>query len=113
MVIYRYIQKLQDSLRVQQYRYYRYSEQLISDFDYDMLFRRLQKLEELYPDSVTEDSPTQIVGSDMRDPILEKLKRAEDEMLVSMRKHKRTLTYSETQERDIIQKILMENGIYA
>ena len=39
----------------------------ISDYEYDMMFKRLSELEELYPAIVTEDSPTQRVGGEALD----------------------------------------------
>ena len=42
--------------------YYRLGEPEISDSEYDRLFRALQDLEEMYPDLITSDSPTQRVG---------------------------------------------------
>jgi len=35
----------------------------ISDEEYDMHFRYLQRLEAMYPDMITPDSPTQTVGA--------------------------------------------------
>ncbi len=39
----------------------------ISDYEYDMMFKRLCELEALYPAIVTEDSPTQRVGGEALD----------------------------------------------
>lgn len=36
----------------------------ISDYEYDMMFRRLLELEEKYPEYITEDSPTKRVGGE-------------------------------------------------
>ncbi|MFW6162709.1 MAG: NAD-dependent DNA ligase LigA [Planctomycetota bacterium] len=46
------------------YRYYVLDQPEITDADYDQLFRRLQRLEEQYPDLVAPDSPTQRVGAE-------------------------------------------------
>ncbi|MCR5260301.1 MAG: NAD-dependent DNA ligase LigA [Candidatus Gastranaerophilales bacterium] len=43
--------------------YYEDDNPTISDFEYDELFRELKKLEEMYPQYATADSPTQKVGS--------------------------------------------------
>ncbi len=43
--------------------YYRQDEPIITDGEYDQLFRQLQELEELYPDLKQMDSPTRRVGS--------------------------------------------------
>lgn len=44
------------------YRYYVENENDIEDYEYDMLMRELQSLEEAYPDLLTADSPTHRVG---------------------------------------------------
>jgi len=44
-------------------RYYQLDDPLISDADYDALFRELQNLETQYPELSTPDSPTHRVGS--------------------------------------------------
>ncbi|MGN0006149.1 MAG: NAD-dependent DNA ligase LigA, partial [Candidatus Gastranaerophilaceae bacterium] len=51
--------------------YYEEDNPTISDFDYDELFRELKKLEELYPEYATADSPTQKVGSKTSDKFKE------------------------------------------
>ena len=56
------IEELRDSLRFHEHRYYLLNEPLISDFEYDQLFKLLQKLEEENPKLVTPDSPTQRVA---------------------------------------------------
>ncbi len=43
--------------------YYVKDQPEISDADYDRLFRRLQELEQQYPQTITPDSPTQRVGA--------------------------------------------------
>jgi DNA ligase (NAD+) len=45
-------------------QYYVLDQPLISDFDYDQLYKRLVELERAYPDLVTLDSPTQRVGGE-------------------------------------------------
>jgi DNA ligase (NAD+) len=49
------------------YLYYVEARPEISDADYDALFRRLQNLEERWPDLRTPDSPTQRVGAEPHD----------------------------------------------
>lgn len=44
------------------YRYYVENENDIEDYEYDMLMRELQSIEEAYPDLLTADSPTHRVG---------------------------------------------------
>ena len=41
-------------------------EQVISDYEYDMLMRELKGLEAQYPDLIREDSPTQHVGASIK-----------------------------------------------
>src|SRR3954471_320108 len=56
------IEQLRDIIRYHDWRYYVLNEPLITDFDYDMLFKELQSLEAQHPKLVTEDSPTQRVA---------------------------------------------------
>jgi DNA ligase (NAD+) len=57
------IAKLRKELNYHAYRYYVLDDPEISDAEYDRLFRRLQELEEKFPEFVTPDSPTQRVGA--------------------------------------------------
>ncbi|RMG42351.1 MAG: NAD-dependent DNA ligase LigA, partial [Candidatus Dadabacteria bacterium] len=57
------IDKLVEELNEHSYRYYVLSEPVISDAEYDRLFRRLEELEKKHPEFVRPDSPTQRVGS--------------------------------------------------
>lgn len=43
-------------------RYYNQDNPEISDYDYDMMMQELKKLEKVYPEYITSDSPTQKVG---------------------------------------------------
>ena len=45
------------------YRYYVLDDPLISDGEYDRLMRELRELEDMYPELITPDSPTQRVGA--------------------------------------------------
>ncbi|HET8563901.1 MAG TPA: NAD-dependent DNA ligase LigA, partial [Candidatus Binatia bacterium] len=54
---------LRKEIEKHNYRYYVLDDPLISDADYDLLFRRLSELEKEYPDLITPDSPTQKVGA--------------------------------------------------
>ncbi len=58
------IQALRDQLNDHNYRYYVLDDPLISDSEYDQLFRKLQKLEADNPNLITEDSPTHRVGAE-------------------------------------------------
>jgi DNA ligase (NAD+) len=56
------IEDLREQIRHHDYLYYVLDRPEISDFEYDRLFRRLEELEQAYPELVTDDSPTQRVG---------------------------------------------------
>jgi DNA ligase (NAD+) len=53
---------LREVLRFHEYRYYVQADPLISDYEYDMLYKSLEKFEADNPESITIDSPTQRVG---------------------------------------------------
>ena len=53
---------LRNCLRFHEYRYYVQTDPLISDFEYDTLYKLLEQFEKENPDAVTPDSPTQRVG---------------------------------------------------
>ncbi len=59
------IADLREVLRFHEYRYYVLSEPLVSDYEYDILYKLLQRTELAYPELVTPDSPTQRVGSSL------------------------------------------------
>ncbi|MDY6788049.1 MAG: NAD-dependent DNA ligase LigA [candidate division WOR-3 bacterium] len=56
------IEELRKEIRKHDYLYYVKSSPEISDYQYDRLYKELEKLENQYPDLVTEDSPTQRVS---------------------------------------------------
>ncbi|MEP7163249.1 MAG: NAD-dependent DNA ligase LigA [Ferruginibacter sp.] len=56
------IESLRDTLRFHEYRYYVQNAPLISDYEYDSLYKLLEKYEQQNPASVTRNSPTQRVG---------------------------------------------------
>jgi len=56
---------LKEVLRFHEYRYYVLNDPLISDTEYDQLYKQLEAIEKTYPDWVTKDSPTQRVGSSL------------------------------------------------
>lgn len=53
---------LRSVLRFHEYRYYVLNNPLISDYEYDMLYKMLEHFEKANPESITPDSPTQRVG---------------------------------------------------
>lgn len=56
---------LREVLRFHEYRYYILNDPLISDFEYDQLFKALEKIEKEDPSLITADSPTQRVAKDL------------------------------------------------
>lgn len=57
------IEKLRNVINEHNYRYYVLDDPIISDKEYDQLFRTLQSLEIKYPNSFDSQSPTQRVGA--------------------------------------------------
>ncbi len=53
----------EDVLRFHEYRYAVLNDPLVSDFEYDTLYKALEQLEHRHPELVTPDSPTQRVAS--------------------------------------------------
>lgn len=56
------IEDLRDVLRFHEYRYYIQNDPLISDFEYDSLYKQLEALEKENPGLIVPDSPTQRVA---------------------------------------------------
>ncbi len=56
------LEMLRRALRFHEYRYYVQNDPLISDFEYDSLYKLLERFEKDNPAEVTVDSPTQRVG---------------------------------------------------
>lgn len=56
------IKELTDLIRYHSDLYYNHDQPEISDYDYDMLLRRLRTLEAQYPELADENSPTKRVG---------------------------------------------------
>ena len=56
------MKQLRDTLNENGYRYYVLDAPTMSDYEYDMLNRRLEELEAAHPEEVTPDSPTQRIG---------------------------------------------------
>lgn len=59
------IQQLSDELKYHDHRYYVLSDPEITDLEYDMLYKELERLERENPELVLPDSPTRRVGSDL------------------------------------------------
>ena len=60
-----YISRLKTALRFHEYRYYVQNDPLISDAEYDRLYKSLEGIESQNPALITKDSPTQRVGAGM------------------------------------------------
>lgn len=61
------IVKLRQVLRFHEYRYYVMNEPLVADFEYDQLYKLLERTEKAHPEWITSDSPTQRVGSSLNE----------------------------------------------
>lgn len=60
--IFKHMEELREVLRFHEYRYYIMNDPLISDGEYDQLFKALEKAEAGHPELVTPDSPTMRVA---------------------------------------------------
>ncbi|HSU49450.1 MAG TPA: NAD-dependent DNA ligase LigA, partial [Segetibacter sp.] len=58
-------QQLRNVLQFHEYRYYVLNDSLISDTEYDELYKALENIEKAHPDLVTAGSPTQRVGNSL------------------------------------------------
>ncbi len=58
------IKEIKKAINHHSYRYYVLDDPDISDQEYDDLYKRLKKIEDIYPCVKTEDSPTQRVGGE-------------------------------------------------
>ncbi len=63
------VKKLRQAIRHHNFRYYEKSNSVISDAEYDDLFKTLQKLEEDWPELRSSNSPTQKVGGQPLDEL--------------------------------------------
>ena len=61
------IDELRETLRENSRRYYVENAPTMSDYEYDHLMYELEDLEKQFPEFITPDSPTRIVGSDLED----------------------------------------------
>ncbi|OGW01205.1 MAG: DNA ligase (NAD(+)) LigA [Nitrospinae bacterium RIFCSPLOWO2_01_FULL_39_10] len=57
------LEKLREEINYHNHRYYILDSPVISDAEYDRLFKKLQELENNFPHLITPDSPTQRVGA--------------------------------------------------
>ncbi|MCS6929324.1 MAG: NAD-dependent DNA ligase LigA [Saprospiraceae bacterium] len=63
------IENLRSVIRYHEWRYYALNDPVISDFEYDQLYKQLEALERQHPELITPDSPTQRVSSDLIEEI--------------------------------------------
>jgi DNA ligase (NAD+) len=101
------ISTLREVLRFHEYRYYIMSDPLISDYEYDQLYKALDKLEKEDPSLITPNSPTQRIATAItRDfataqhlvPMLSLENSYDEEDLVDWDRKARDLTRLETVE---------------
>lgn len=60
------IEELRSIINEANRRYYVENTPVLSDYEFDMLLKELEALEKEYPELITPDSPTQKVGSDLK-----------------------------------------------
>jgi DNA ligase (NAD+) len=58
------ITQLRDEINFHNYKYYVENNPVISDYEYDMLLKKLEVLEAQFPDLITPDSPTKRIGGE-------------------------------------------------
>lgn len=56
---------LRSVIRYHEWRYYVQNDPVISDFEYDQLYKQLEVVEQHHPELITADSPTQRVSPDL------------------------------------------------
>ncbi|MFW6006619.1 MAG: NAD-dependent DNA ligase LigA [Bacillota bacterium] len=61
------IEELREKIRYHEYKYYVENNPEISDTEFDKLMKKLEELEEEYPELISPDSPTQRVGGEPLD----------------------------------------------
>ena len=57
------LEKLRNKINLLNYNYYVMDDPYVSDHEYDILFKKLITLEDVYPDLIKNDSPSQRVGA--------------------------------------------------
>ena len=59
------VKRLSELIKYHEWRYYVKNDPIISDYEYDMLFKQLEALESEHPELLATDSPTQRVSNDL------------------------------------------------
>jgi len=101
------INALREKIRDHEYRYYVLDDPSISDAEFDQLMSDLIKLEEKFPELITEDSPTQRVGGE---PVGEFKKVEHSRQMLSLAN-----TFNEGELRDFdsrVRKTIKDNFSY-
>ena len=65
------IEILRKEIKEHNTKYYVHNQPVISDFEYDILLSELETLEQKFPEFRIEDSPTQRVGSDIKNEFIQ------------------------------------------
>ena len=60
-----HLKHLRQLIEYHEWRYYVKNDPVISDYEYDILYKQLEKIESENPDLITPNSPTQRVSSDL------------------------------------------------
>ncbi|MEM9544486.1 MAG: NAD-dependent DNA ligase LigA [Bacteroidota bacterium] len=63
------IEALREILRFHEWKYYVQNDPVVSDFEYDQLYKKLEAIERDHPNLITQDSPTQRVASDLNEEL--------------------------------------------
>ena len=58
-------EELRKVIRYHEWRYYVQNDPVLSDFEYDQLYKQLESIEAAFPEYITPDSPTLRVGKDL------------------------------------------------
>lgn len=96
------IDYLRNEIKKHDYLYYVANEPIITDKEYDLIFRELQDLEQKYPEFITIDSPTQKVGGE---PLKEFKTVIHTEPMLSLAN-----TYSRSEVQEFINRIIKSIG---
>ena len=97
------IEELRKKIKEYDLAYYRDSNALISDYEYDKLFKKLKDLENQYPEFKDSDSPTKKITSDISN---------EKSSVIPHKKRMYSLgnTYSFDELKDALHRISKENN---
>ena len=57
--------ELRQVLVFHEWKYYIKNDPVVSDFEYDQLYKKLEAIEKAFPDLIITDSPTQRVSNDL------------------------------------------------